>query len=894
MTYNRTRLRHQLLFAGLLASFFALEVRAQSTDESRSYDAAVRAFQDGVFDRAETLLRDFGRRFPASARVPEAILLEAQAAMQTGRLQPAIDLLSTNAGRAGKLADLYRYRLAETYARASNYLAAADTFSVIPQDFPGSTRILEAAYGEALARFKLQQWPRVLEILQNQDGPFRRAAKLRPADELVVRGNLLLAEAFLEQHQLKAAVQFLRALSDADFTPEFKWHRQSLLCRALLRDQQYEDALITATNLVEKARATGRPEAIAESITLHARVFEHMGEWNDAARTYEKNLSREVTINWRRHALLKTIQLMLAQDKLREAAQTLETFITTSPDDASTEVATLTLGELHLRQHLAQRTNSTSLTNALVQGITNHLQTALRFFDRLATNQPPSQLTGQGWLNRGWCLWIEKKYSEAQVAFKLAADTLPHSKERAVARFKLGDTLLIQNDHTNALLQYRAVTTQFADLPQVKDGLLEAAWHQLLRVSLQVGDTQSASEAMSRIVEDFPNGTYGDRSLLLAGQHLANHDKPSEARKLFARFSERYPKSPLLPEVELAVARAYALEENWPAAIEQYGHWLQRFKEHPLHAKARFDLAGAHFLAGNDTNALNVYTNFLAEFPNHTLAPRAQFWVADYYWRAEDYVNAEKNYQRLFQNSDWGTHPLAFRARMMAGRAAFARQNYADAEEYLKYFINNDQTSPPELVAEALFALGDTYTRQDLDPSKPLSKFTLAKEAFDRIARLYPASPLTPAAWGRIGDCYLQLATQDQQLYEAAAEAYGRAMNLPNANIEVRSQAEVGLGIVREKQAAARTPPDNIAFLKTARDHYLNVLHGANLPDGEQYSAHWAKEAGFSAARLAEEQREWDIAVNIYKRMASILPAIRPVIEKRLERAEQLRVAKQL
>jgi TolA-binding protein len=877
----------------LVAVLIPLAALAQPTEEARAYEAAVRAFQDAVYDRAESLFADFARRYPNSARLPEAILLQAQAAMQNKGLQVAIDLLSTNAARAGKLADQYRYRLAETYMRASNYLAAAEAFARIPQEFPDSARVLESAYGEALARFRLKQWPRVHEILQKPDSAFQRAAKLRPNDELVVRGNLLLGEALFEQRQLKAAISYLKTLREKDLTPELKWHWHFLLCRALLRDQQFEGALRSATNLIAAVPGPERLDLLAESVVIHARVFEHLGDWDSAARIYERNLAPEITPERRRYALLKTIQLTLAQDRLAEAAQKLQNFVTANPEEATSEVALLTLGELHLKQHLAQQTNSPALTNALVQGITNHLQTAFSFFSRVATNLPPGPLRGQGWLYRGWCSWMDRKYPDAQAAFKAGGDLLPYSKEKAVARFKLGDTFFIQNDFTNALVQYRIVTSQFPDLPPVRDGLLEAAWHQVLRVSLQLGDSQIAHEAMTHILDDFPNGSFGDRSLLIAGQHLANHDQPAEGRKLFARFAERYPKSPLLPEVELAAARAFVREENWPGAIKQYSGWLERFKDHPLRAKAQFDLAGAHFRAGNETNALNTYTNLLAEFPTNEFAPRVQFWIGDYYWRAEDYVNAEKSYQRLFQNSDWAAHPLACQARMMAGRAAFARQNFAAAEDYFKYFVSNDQNCSADLVAEALFALGDTYTRQDVDPAKPLAKFSLAREAFERVTRLYPASPLTPPALGRIGDCYLQLATQDPQLYEAAAEAYSKAMS-PAANVHVRSQAEIGLAIVREKQAATKTAPDSTNYLKMARDHYLNVLHGVNLRDGEQCSPQWAKEAGFAAARLAEDQQEWEVAANIYKRMASLLPPLRAVVEKKLERAERLRASKPL
>lgn len=862
---------------------------AAGTDDAKTFDAALRAFKDGVYDRAEGQLEEFLRRFPASARVPDAILLQARAAIETRHLQSAINLLSTNSTRAGALADQYRYWLGETYLRGSNYQAAAETFAKIPAEFPNSTRQLEAAFGEALARFQLSQFARVIEVLQRPEGSFRKAAEVQPSNEIAVRGNLLLAEALLAQARFNEAQEFLRKMADKDLTPEFKWRRQYLLCRTLIRSQDLEQAGVAATNLVSLAAKSGRGEFVAESTAVHGRILELIGDFDSAAQVYEKNIAKEVPADKRKQALLKTIELLLAQDKIQEAAQKLEVYLTSNSDELGSDFALLTLGELHLKQHLTMPTNSVALTNALFVGITNHLQTALGFFDRVATNQPATSLSGQGWLNRGWCLWVMGKYPEAAAAFRTALETLPRSPYQAVARFKLGDTALIQNDMTNALAHYRAVATQFSDMPRVRESLLEAAWHQVLRTSLDLRDFQGASEAMEHILSDFPNSTTADRSLLLAGQHLASHDKPAEARKLLRRFVERFPKSSLVPEVELAIARAAALEQDWPGATSQYEAWLSKYEGHALRPKAEFDFGGTLFRAGKETNAFIVFTNFLAEFPTNELAPRAQFWLGDYYWRAEDFKNAEKSYQRVFQS--WPRNPLAYQARMMAGRAAFARDVYSDAEVYFGELIKDD-TCPPDLLVEAYFALGDTYTREDSDPSKPLVKFSQAMAAFNRIPQLFPSSPITNAAWGRIGDCYLQLAAQDAQLLDSASDAYQKA--LPSADVQVRSQAEVGLGIVKEKQARARPGPEGEKLMKAARDHFLNVLYGSNLKENEKCSPYWVKEAGFAAARLAEEQQDWEVAVNIYKRLAALLPPVKPILEKKLERAEQLRNGKAL
>ncbi|HZO84029.1 MAG TPA: tetratricopeptide repeat protein, partial [Verrucomicrobiae bacterium] len=658
----------------------------------------------------------------------------------------------------------------------------------------------------------------------------------------------------------------------------FKWRRQYLVCRTLLLDRNFNEALTATTNLLTLAPASGEAEFIAESIAIRARILEQLGELEAAIEAYERNLAPGTPAARRRQALLKTVQLTLAQDKLGEAAQKLETFLLQSPEEKGTDFALLALGELYLKQHITRK-----------EGVTNDLQIAAGYFDRLITNQPPGPLRGQALLQRGWCYWVDGKYPEAQGAFRTAVDSLPAAEDQAVARMKLGDCLFQLKDYTNAMAQYRMVATRYLDLPRVRDTLVEVAWHQLLRAGLEVRDFPAATEAIERILQEHATGSVADYSLLLVGQNLSAAGKHSQARTLFGRFQQMFSNSPLLPDVELALARTLVEEEQFGAAIQRYEGWLARYTNHALVPKALYNLARTQFRAGNDTNALSLFTNFVARFPTNELAPRAQMWIGNHYYTGNDFLNAERSFQMLFQNTNWSGNPLAYEARMMAGRAAFARQAYSDAEGYFTNLVN-DRSCPVEIVTEAFFAYGDTLTLQAENPPR-LQKYSEAREAFSRIPQLFPSSPLAPAARGRIGDCYLQLGAQDPNLYDSAAEAYREAMKSPD--VSIRSQAEVGLGKVLEKQAALRPPPENKPLLTEARDRYLNVLNGANLGDAEKPSSFWVKEAGFAAARLAEDQQEWAVAANIYKTLLKLLPPLQNVIEKRLERAvEQARLTR--
>ncbi len=878
----------QLLAALALVFLCAppMSAGAQNVSEARVFAAAKAEFEDGSYALSEKEMGEFVRKFPGSSLVPEAILYQARASLKQQKLKVAVDLLSTNATLAGPLADQYRYWLANAHLDSTNYPAAAEAFASLIRDFPTSPRLLAASYGEALVRFKLRDWPRVVELLQPPNGAFRKEALLRPADEFTMRGGLLLAEALLEQKDYRVAGETLARLKEADLLPDLKWHRQYLLCRVQMAEQRLPEALADTTNLLALATASGNPQLLAESVAMQGEILAQSGQLGAAVQAYEKNLGGDIPSERARQALLRISELTLTQGKVAEAAQKLENFLAKRPDDAASDMVLLTLGELHLKQHFAGlETNRTQAATNLIPTVTNHLQQALLDFERVLTNFPQSTLLGKAHFNKGWVLWADGRIPQSQPEFKLAADLLPHSEEQAVARFKLAEAQFFQKDYTNALPSFRSVLDDFGDVPRVKEALFDQALYQIVRASLELGDLAGANEAMEKILRWYPASFFSDRSMLLVGQYLSLEKRPADARRLFEDLLERFPGSPLAPEIELAVARTFVQENDWLGAIARYETWLGRFGPNELRPRAEYYRAWANSQAGRDTNALTLFTNFVARFPTNEFAPRAQSWVASYYYGQKDWVSAENHFQSkiLLQNTNY-----SYQALMNAGRAAIARQSYGDAAGYFQNLIINN-ACPPDVKAEAYFALGDTFTLQASDPAKPMQKFEDAIVAFSKIPSLYAANRLVPHAWGRIGDCYFQMAAVDSKQYDNSTNAYQKVLSPPlAADAAARSQAEFKLATILEAMAKLKPPPENAALLDAAFAHFANLLYEKNLADGEIPDPFWLKEAGLAAGRMAEERKQWEMAINIYTRLQAKLPPLAELLQRRISKARDL------
>jgi TolA-binding protein len=851
---------------------------AASAREDRAYAAAVTAFQDGMWSRAETEFAQFVQKHPKSDRRAEAVLMQAEAEFKQGKLPQAIALLTARQAGAGNLADQYVYWIGEAQFQNGDFSAAAETFVSLTRDFPESSLRLRVVVEAAASLAQTNEWPQVVSLLEETNSVFLRAAQMDPANELVSRGQLLLAQAKFAQKDFAGAAAVLESLNSQTLKPQLDWQRAYLLHQVKLAAGDTNAALAATTNLVQIARSEKDDVLQAEGVALRARVLEQLGQKSGAIAAYEEILKLNAPLERQRQAILKMTELAIALDRFSDAEDSLRKFLAQFPASAAADVALLTLGELHLKDYLAQL----AATNHLAEA-TNLLPEAQARFGQFLGAFTNSPLAGKAYLDRGWCEWLAGNTTNSLADFETAVKLLkllPPSEDLAVARFKMGDAQFAQNDFTNALKNYRAVVEDFAGFPAVTQTLGDRALYQMLRANLELKNVAGASNAMARILKLYPASDLADSSLLLVGEGLADARPPAAARALFQKFVETSPNSPLRPQVELAVARTYEREQDWPSAIGQYENWWTDFPTNALRPQADYALARANFQAGNETNAFGLFTNFVAQFPTNELAPLAQYWVADHYFRlgGTNYVDAERNYKMLYQNTNWQGSPLIYQARLMAGRAAMGLPSYKDAIDHFTS-LTSDTNCPPDLNAQALFAYGGALMLSDSpDTNNPLANFQLATNVFNQICQLYPTNEPGVLAWNEIGDCDLQLGA-----FDAATNAYAQVFNSPFANISARSRAQIGFGSALEKKAALATGTNQTALLQLALDNYLDVFDtgvGENLRTGEVADPFWVKKAGLQALPLAEALGVAD-PEKFFDHLEWLFPQLKDSLEKK-------------
>jgi TolA-binding protein len=851
-------------------------------EEERAFQAAMRSFQGEFWGRAQQEWKDYTIRFPLSARAPEAVLYQAQCLIELGNPAGAIQLLQDGLPQAGSWAGEYVFWMAEAHFRAENYTAAAQGFERVLREFPGAKRALEAALGQAASRARLKQWDKVVAVLQDPAGPLPTTTETPANRLLIVRGHLLLAEAFLALGDYRAARVTIESPQLRDLDASLEWQKEHLQARTLMALGLLPEALAASSNLVATARGPGQKGLLAEANLFQAQVLAELGRLDEAVSAYRQNLSTNTPPAVQRQTLLRLSSLLIRNQRFAEGRAVIEQFAQVSPDPATADLARVTIAELKLRQHLQVVASGKSESTP-----TNLLEQVIGDLDEVIQSGSNRRLQGQAYLWRGWAEWIRGDQGQAGDAFAQACQILPRSEEQAIARFKWADAQMMSGEYAEALSNYQAVVAMAPGLGGAATELVEPALYQTLRAGLELDRPDLATNALSQLLEAYPNRFLTGVGVLLTGQGFTELGDPAAARGLFQRFLERAPDSPLAAEIQLAVARTIEAEGDWSGAIRQYESILATHKERsPIRARAEYFRALDTALSGLETNALVYFTNFVAAHPTNSLAARAQWWIADHYWRQQDYVNAELNYQLVFKN--WPASDLAYEARMMAGRAAMARLSLSDA---IGYFTNltSDLSCPPELKPKAMFAYGDALMRLPSgNTNDPLANYAEAIKVFSSIERNYPSNGLAALAQGMIGNCYLQLAGADPRAFESATNAYSRVLTNAEASVAARSQAEVGLATVLEKLALRQEGEARTSLLQAALDRHLNVFLEKNLRPGEASDPFWVRKSGLEAGRLAETLQLWPQALKLYERLQALVPSLEPLLQNKILKSREL------
>ncbi len=847
----------RILPALVLGLLFLVTLSAREVEEAEqlTFDAAVRDFDLGQWERAAGSLDAFATRFPDSTLKPEAVLRR----------------------------DLAR---AQVELERGNHQAAADAFAGFARDYATDSRAGLAVIREAQARLKLGDPAGALQAIDADDGPFARQLAEGSDPSLLLSGLLVKVEALRAAQRWDDAVAALAQAEPLAQTPSERAARWQLLANVEESAGHLEPAAQAAEEWAKTVEGSAGQRAEANARAGH--LWKKAGQPDQAEAAFNRNLAPEIPVGRQREAVTELARLALAREDFATASNRLQAFLAAQPSDPAATALRLQLGQTLFRQFLAVGgpTNATAENLALLSLASAQFATAL-------TNDPPAETAGPLNLGRGWSLWQEaqatgnrERFREAGPHFASAAGQLPRGLDQATARFKLGDIQLRLGQSAAALTNFLSVIRDYADLPEVQQDLVKPALIQAAQAAVGADQREEAAQAVEELLKLKPTAAEVGPSALLVGQALAKAGEAARARAVLEQVLAAFPTGRVAADVELALAVAESRARQWTNALVSLDRWVTTHTNHPRLPQAEFDRAWAAAQAGQLTNAVARFAALSARFPTNPIAQNASLWLAGHYFSLGEYAQAEQVCVNVLTNAAGRGTAGWHQARLWAAEAARRRQSFASAREQLLELLN-DQATPTNLLPSAYFALGETQLEQPPVPeAPPLAGFQEALQAFTAAAR-FTNSPVAVAALGKMADCHLQLATRATNSYAKADEFYQRVVEARRADLAARSKAAIGRGVVAEKQAAGQPSAVATPLLEAALGHYLDVVNGTLVRPGETPDPWWMKEAGREAGRLLESLGRWAEAAVLYDRLTRELPALKPAWELRAQEARK-------
>jgi tetratricopeptide (TPR) repeat protein len=673
----------------------------------------------------------------------------------------------------------------------------------------------EAVFLRAQALAKLGRWSEALPLYQQSSG------------SEAVFGQ---AECFRALGRIPDALRRLTVLQRDE-----RWKVRAQLRTAELQiEQGNTDA---ARSILEETNATTLPDR-KERRFLRAHLEARNGNWRRAADLY-----RSVVRNpeGAAHPVLIASVVGLGEAYLQmgrpgSGDDYLEQFIENRGADQQLPVVFAKLDQLYSAQRRQTRHELGRWSNeaaqprrALAQWYLARAElrmgrrdAALAAFAELQRQHPPVVQLAQGLTEYAELLLEDGRYDDAVAVLDSArALNPPNELSQRIAN-------LAGRSHFSAG-RYDVAAKTFRHPFNIS-----LAW-------LQAGNPAESAAAAQQL----PAGEAGDLALEAA---LVQAGK-GEAAAL-QRFLKEHPSHARASEAWVALAEAAF--HSTPPRVEEARSYLARMSET---APTPAAVERADYLAiwiedaspGTDAErVIRFASQFLQKHSASPLVPQVRLKLAESSYRRQDFASAQMQFEQLARQNP--ETPLAEQALFFAGRAAMQSMSGDSSDRALLLFN--------EVVKRG----GDLKWPARIEQAAIERRLGRPDDALTLYEEVLNGTTLPNEKWEALcgkGDVLFELGADDPENYRRAIGVYDQLANERGVTPHWRNQALFKKGTCLEK----------LNQRDEALATFYTVLEEERRP-GRPREFFWFYKAGFNAARLLEEQSQWQPAAAIYEKLA--------------------------
>ncbi len=530
----------------------------------------------------------------------------------------------------------------------------------------------------------------------------------------------------------------------------------------------------------------------------------------------------------------------------------------------------------------------------------------------------------------------QQDWEEGLRLLKQAVAAMPGHPIAAKAQLVIGEVLLDQDRHQEALVAYTDYLEAFEDPAGRSKAWLGRAWsllglrrpleaaaafekaYQLSPGAIQreqalfkVADAYFASQQYGRAREEyllltqvFPGSDLIPMALFQAAESLARQRRVAEAVQEFRSLEDAFSDSHFAEQAAMRVAGLHEELGEWDRAITAYNRLMRGYPESEKLADAMHRRGMIRYRLGLFEEALSDFVAVVEQYPDHRSAEQAYYmrgWCLYLLGQNQEALDVSEAFIQRHPKSRWVPDVQYWLAAYHYNQGMYeeAESRFADiyaadpegvfADESLYWAGRSAMAREQYLAAMDYFnqlvgRYPDSPTLPEVrfaqgDTLSQLGEFAGAILAFEEIIRRYPDHALVDLAWGRKGDCQFTLGNDNMQRYREALNSYRVVLESETASALIQLQAQYKSGRSLEK----------LGDREAALDHYLQVVYDYvnHRPLRSQEGTLWFTRAAFMAAGLKEASGDVAGAIRILQRVVDSNVAAAPDALHRIERLQQ-------
>jgi TolA-binding protein len=792
---------------------------------------AQQAFQNGLYDAAQTRLQEFLAKYPASSLQPEARWLLGQTHFFLGAPAKGLEIFRTPPpATPDKLKPGFLFWEAECLAALQRWDQAAALYQKFLASHPADPLAPKARIGLSGVLQRNGKTDDALATLQpllepGLGDPAARLATLQQARILIAASRLPEAESLLAS--LTAQKPDPATTYEAAF-----WSGEIALQR-----NQPAQALDAFRKITGDGRAQPRdlvPRAWFGTGMAHLAAE----AWDEAAKAFEQAYTTALDPAVIDPAVVRFLE-------------------------ASTKTNTLAKAALRVRQFVRKK-QGTSVSGIYAIARFYHEagndDAAIAELDYLINNHPDSDWKWEAKILMAECL---KRKGDQPAALATLEDAATQSKSPAIAsRVQLLQGQWLFDAEPAAAADKFLAAAKSAPDPEAQE---DAHFRALLALA-KAGDLTRFNQIQDDFSKKSPQSPRLPEILMEKARLLDAAGKPEDARKIYSQITQDGAgPSPQTASALYQLALSSLEAGETEAALDALRRIEAGFPDFPQRADAAYQrtLLESNLNTLTDESVRQAWEAFLEAYPNHPKAGHARFQLAEWFARQGNLSEAQARFSALA--ADLPRHPLAPYAHYHAGASAFRAGDFKAALAILEKI---PEASPVKTDAR-LLQIRCFMQQGQFDSALQVAESVTANRKED------PA--WVEASLRKLGALYT-LAANDPKRYDAALKTADTILASSAPNAAQRNEA----GFVRGQILAKLNQPDQ------ALNAYLDVVYGRLLP-GEvtrqptEPEFHWFIKSGIAAAQIREDRGDIRGAVEIYRILERLGDPNREEFRKKIE-----------